>query len=100
MDFNSCSVCVCVSPQTLYTVTELEESVFSQFPPRHGLTRLYWFLHKIASTNFNLYQLCKDEGTDFGFHYFENREQLLPDDGLIYYTLGNLKEIEAKGKKG
>ncbi|KAK3553727.1 hypothetical protein QTP70_007590 [Hemibagrus guttatus] len=49
--------------QTLYTVTELEQSVFSQFPPRHGLSMLYWFLHEIKSTDFNLYQLCEN-GTD------------------------------------
>ncbi|KAJ8397431.1 hypothetical protein AAFF_G00439800 [Aldrovandia affinis] len=81
---------------TLRKIPDLGEKDFGHNFPRHGLNLLYWFSRDyITFDNNNNMQPAQDpkEGA-FGFHYYGNKEALLPSlrnlRGYTYYTVGNL----------
>ncbi|XP_053358795.1 uncharacterized protein LOC128529358 [Clarias gariepinus] len=88
--------------RTLEEIDQLKQSRFGQPQPRHGLKLLYWFANdclRFKQDNIMLSK-CYPQIGDFGFHEFVNRynrngTKLLPDEGLTYYEVGNLKETKA-----
>ncbi|KAL4623427.1 hypothetical protein GN956_G19213 [Arapaima gigas] len=80
----------------LRQISDLRGKDFGHNYPRHGLNLLYWFSHDFISfDNNNNMQAKKDPKSGaFGFHYYNNTENLLqPVDSLShysYYIVGNL----------
>lgn len=75
---------------TLNELSQLGSSDFNQPDPRHGLRLLYWFAQEQN-------QLNPTSGA-YGFRRFYNRiydEQLLPNQNLPYYEVGNLNALGA-----
>ncbi|KAJ8272722.1 hypothetical protein GJAV_G00092650 [Gymnothorax javanicus] len=80
----------------LRKIRELGDKDFGHNYPRHGLNLLYWFSRDyITFDNNDNMQPAKDpkQGA-FGFHYYGNKEDVLPSlrnqRGYSYYTVGNL----------
>ncbi|XP_045073596.1 uncharacterized protein LOC121558525 [Coregonus clupeaformis] len=86
--------------ETLNEIDHLQSSGFGRPRPRHGLQLLHWFTHDYVKFNKNgeMVTVCNPTNAAFGFHrFFDNIEehdgqcnQLLPDQGLPYYEVGNL----------
>ncbi|CAM4458621.1 hypothetical protein PO909_016462 [Leuciscus waleckii] len=83
--------------ETLNELAHLRDSGFGQPWPRQGLKLLYWFAKDCVSFGNDNVMLseCDPADGDFGFHYFENRNddhgnKLLPDRDYPYYVVGNL----------
>lgn len=81
---------------TLRKIKDLGDKDFGHNFPRHGLNLLYWFCREyITFDNNDNMQPAKDpkQGA-FGFHYYGNKEDLLPSlynqKGYAYYIVGNL----------
>lgn len=91
-------LCLCVSVriQTLHMLRELERTGYGRPRPRHGRPMLDWFLGVIPFYNNNLYLLWARYHTDFGFHFYMNRENIVPRHGLSHYVLGNLRKPGAR----
>ncbi|KAK9981519.1 hypothetical protein ABG768_001048 [Culter alburnus] len=79
--------------RTLNELAHLRETGFGQPYPRHGLSLLWWFADECVEIDEdgNMIAQCDPEDRDFGFHPFHNSEELLPDSGLPYYEMGNLR---------
>ncbi|XP_035274934.1 uncharacterized protein LOC118227944 [Anguilla anguilla] len=86
-------------PETLNELTRLRDSEFGQPHPRHGLRLLYWLACECISYDDSLATLLymPDRG-DYGFHYFKNRENILPSpkEEYFYYEVGNLNKPNAQ----
>ncbi|XP_035286665.1 uncharacterized protein LOC118234322 isoform X2 [Anguilla anguilla] len=83
---------------TLEKIEDLVDKDFGRRFPRHGRNLLYWFCREyIKFDNNGKMQPTKDpEDGEFGFHYYGNREYLLPSlhnqRWYDYYVVGNLNE--------
>ncbi|KAJ8245046.1 hypothetical protein COCON_G00236220 [Conger conger] len=91
----------CDKPETLNELTQLRDCEFGQPHPRHGLRLLHWLAHDrfIYDHYYHSATLrCEPRRGDYGFHYFQNRENDLPSvrDGYNYYIVGNLNEPKAQ----
>ncbi|KAJ8336750.1 hypothetical protein SKAU_G00379700 [Synaphobranchus kaupii] len=81
---------------TLRKIKDLGEKDFGHNFPRHGLNLLYWFSHEyITFDNNDNMQPAKDpKDGAFGFHYYGNKEHVLPsldnNRKFAYYIVGNL----------
>ncbi|XP_021474936.2 uncharacterized protein LOC110534404 [Oncorhynchus mykiss] len=88
------------SMDTLNEMRHLQSSGFGTPRPRHGLHLLHWFAHDYIKFNKKgeMLTVSNPEKKMFGFHRFFDkieehdgqRNQLLPDQGLPYYEVGNL----------
>ncbi|XP_029605792.1 uncharacterized protein LOC115191913 [Salmo trutta] len=88
------------SIETLNEMRQLQSSDFGIPRPRHGLHLLYWFAHEYVKFNKKgeMVTVRSPKKKAFGFHrFFDNIEehdgqcnQLLPDQDLPYYEVGNL----------
>ncbi|KAJ8367283.1 hypothetical protein AAFF_G00323440 [Aldrovandia affinis] len=82
-------------PRTLNELAQLRDSEFGWPHPRHGLRLLYWLAYDCIRFDYrNMMTLqCNPHQGDYGFHYFENREEDLPFpiDHYSYYEVGNLQ---------
>ncbi|XP_045074931.1 uncharacterized protein LOC121550619 [Coregonus clupeaformis] len=88
--------------ETLNEIDHLQSSVFGRPQPRHGLQLLHWFSHDYVTFNNDseMVTVRNPKKKAFGFHrFFDNIEehdgqcnQLLPDQGLPYYEVGNLNK--------
>ncbi|XP_064191028.1 uncharacterized protein LOC135254626 [Anguilla rostrata] len=86
-------------PETLNELIHLVDSGFGRPRPRHGLRLLYWLACECISYDGSLaILLCMPERGDYGFHYFENRENILPSpkEEYFYYEVGNLNKPNAQ----
>lgn len=87
---------MCVYP---FELAQLKKSGFGRSLPRHGLKLLHCIAVRLR--NNDMYMFCNPKYDNYGFHQFFNEPKrewhvLLPvENGLTYYTVGNLK-IEAK----
>ncbi|CAL8329340.1 unnamed protein product [Lota lota] len=83
--------------QTLNSDKDLKRTRFGRPPPRHGLRLLTWYVK--TCLNNNMKARCDPVTGEYGFHPFENREQLLPsltDKKFAYFAIGNLNSPRAK----
>ncbi|KAK6324945.1 hypothetical protein J4Q44_G00042870 [Coregonus suidteri] len=88
--------------ETLNEIDHLQSSVFGRPWPRHGLQLLHWFSHDYVTFNNDseMVTVRNPKKKAFGFHrFFDNIEehdgqcnQLLPDQDLPYYEVGNLNK--------
>uniref|UniRef100_A0A0E9XXL4 Uncharacterized protein n=1 Tax=Anguilla anguilla TaxID=7936 RepID=A0A0E9XXL4_ANGAN len=86
-------------PETLNELIHLRDSGFGRPHPRHGLRLLYWLACECISYDGSLATLeCTPASGDYGFHYFENRENILPSpkEEYFYYEVGNLNKPNAQ----
>lgn len=92
--------------ETLNEIDHLQSSGFGRPRPRHGLQLLHWFSNDYVTFNNDseMVTVRNPKKKAFGFHrFFDNieehdgqRNQLLPDQGLPYYQVGNLKGPRSK----
>ncbi|XP_055761475.1 uncharacterized protein LOC129838500 [Salvelinus fontinalis] len=87
--------------KTLNEIGHLNSSGFGRPWPRHGLYLLHWFSHNyvIFDNNGDLRAQYNPQEELFGFHHFDNRlecdgnrYQLLPNQNIPYYEVGNLNK--------
>ncbi|XP_061111267.1 uncharacterized protein LOC133137185 [Conger conger] len=81
---------------TLRKIKDLGDKDFGHNFPRHGLNLLYWFCSEyVTFDNNNNMQPAQDpENKAFGFHYYGNKENVLPSlrnqRDYAYYAVGNM----------
>ncbi|KAG5841806.1 hypothetical protein ANANG_G00170860 [Anguilla anguilla] len=85
---------------TLEEINDLVGNDFGHNFPRHGLNLLYWFSSEYITfdNNDNMQPATDPKQGVYGFHKYQNREDLLPSlcnqIGYDYYTVGNLLKNE------
>uniref|UniRef100_A0A4W5LRY6 Uncharacterized protein n=1 Tax=Hucho hucho TaxID=62062 RepID=A0A4W5LRY6_9TELE len=94
------------SIDTLNEMRHLQSSGFGRPLPRHGLHLLHWFSHEYVTFNNDseMVTVRNPKKKAFGFHRFHDnieehdgqRNQLLPDQDLPYYEVGNLNAPGSK----
>ncbi|XP_051985123.1 uncharacterized protein LOC127645518 [Xyrauchen texanus] len=83
------------SVQRLNNIDDLRNTYYSKREPNHGLKLLFWFAQHVIDIDVNYISqmdILPSRG-DYGFHWFENRESILPtlpSEFKGYYSVGNL----------
>lgn len=76
----------------LNSINDLKAIDFGQSVPLHSLLLLHWFAHAINIDTNGVISLMFDPNCeDYGSHYYNNYERLLPHRNY-YYTLGNINQ--------
>ncbi|XP_051552713.1 uncharacterized protein LOC127440271 [Myxocyprinus asiaticus] len=84
------------SVQRLNNIDDLRNTHYSKREPNHGLKLLFWFAQHVIDIDENYISQMDIEPSrgDYGFHWFENRERILPtlsSEIKGYYSVGNLR---------